>query len=413
MTEIKLGIGFVTGRKSFRKVLCSYINVWNASKKEIPSDIAVKLYLFVCYDIKYRNNSSTDFTNMPQDIVDAFERITFIGAKNRLRTIDELMRRKKFSEEEFRSVFGTGYAGMRNIVLFSAIDQHMDYLLFLDDDEYPMAVTNWHSFCLWSGQNVILSHLREIKKADYTNGYHCGYISPVPQIVFSPPLTEEVFREFIEAISNDIINWDSIKALIATGGVTYASAETLMGATKDVPAAGGGRFISGGNLCINLKNPAVSLPFFNPPGARGEDTFLSTLLTDKTVKRIPCYTFHDGFSYYEKLLEGMLPVRLEKISADNAMVRKRFMNACVGWIRYKPLFVSLTDPVHYERRMHDMETALRETLPCIQEYFQDENVETIMTEFEKYRQNVRKHEKMFSFTQKAWKNLVNSILLFS
>lgn len=338
--------------------------------------------------------------------MDAFERITFIGAKNKLRTIDEIIRKKEFSEKEIKSVFGTGYAGMRNIVLFSAIDQHMDYLLFLDDDEYPMAVTNRHNVCLWSGQNVILAHLREIKNADYTNGHHCGYISPIPQIAFSPPLTEEVFREFIEAISNDIISWDSIKSLITTGGITYASVETLLGETKNVPVADGGRFISGGNLCINLKNPSGSLPFFNPPGARGEDTFLSTLLTDKTVKKIPCYTFHDGFSYYKRLLEGMLPIHLEKISADNVMVRRRFMNACVGWIRYKPLFVYLTDPAHYEQRMQGMESALRETLPDIQEYFQDENVGTIMNEFERYRQNVQIHENMFSFSQEIWKNLV-------
>lgn len=65
MREIKLAIGFVTGRKSFRKALSAYINMWNASRREIPSDVMVKLYLFVCYDIKYRNNSSTDFTNMP------------------------------------------------------------------------------------------------------------------------------------------------------------------------------------------------------------------------------------------------------------------------------------------------------------------------------------------------------------
>ena len=31
-----------------------------------------------------------------------------------------------------------------------------------------------------------------------------------------------------------------------------------------------------------------------------EDSFLSTCLTGHTVKRIPCYTFHDGFSYFAR-----------------------------------------------------------------------------------------------------------------
>jgi hypothetical protein len=62
--------------------------------------------------------------------------------------------------------------------------------------------------CLWSGQHVLLSHLLEIPNADYTNGYHCGYISPIPQLNFTDRFTEVDFRMFIEAISNDIINWD-------------------------------------------------------------------------------------------------------------------------------------------------------------------------------------------------------------
>ena len=94
----------------------------------------------------------------------------------------------------------------------------MDYLLFLDDDEYPMAVTNTKGTCLWSGQRVFLSHLKEIVHADFTNGYHCGYISPIPQIIFNEQLREKDFRVFIKAISNDIITWESISNLMRTGG---------------------------------------------------------------------------------------------------------------------------------------------------------------------------------------------------
>lgn len=55
-----------------------------------------------------------------------------------------------------------------------------------------------------------------------------------------------------------------------SGGVTYASTAVLTrNETEDVPLIGGCKFISGANLCINLKCPQNSLPFFNPPGARG------------------------------------------------------------------------------------------------------------------------------------------------
>ena len=50
MKTIRLGIGFATGRKSFRKVLNAYIQTWIAAKKQLPEDCVVKLNLFVAYD---------------------------------------------------------------------------------------------------------------------------------------------------------------------------------------------------------------------------------------------------------------------------------------------------------------------------------------------------------------------------
>ncbi|WP_246419505.1 hypothetical protein [Caproicibacterium amylolyticum] len=408
MKEIRMGIGFATGRRNFRKVLSAYIHTWKATKNNLPADIDVKLHLFVAYDVNYHNTKSTDYTNLPQEIVDAFESITFVGTKNALRSLEKLRDSRKFTQAELTSVFGAGYAGKRNAVLFAAIESQMDYFLFLDDDEYPMAVTKNHDTCLWSGQQVLLAHLKEIGNADYTNGFHCGYISPIPQIRFNKVLDEENFKRFIEAISNDIINWASIKALMESGGVTYASTDVLIAnKAADVPLIGGCKFISGANLCINLKNPQKTLPFFNPPGARGEDTFLSTLLADKTVRRIPCYTFHDGFSIYQHLLDGALPIHLSAITTDSATVNLRFLNACIGWVRYKPLLTYITAPGEYEQRMRLIKSALDQTLPKLAEYFQDKRFFNIAVEFDKYSKNVKKHYNQFVLAQTTWKKVVN------
>lgn len=270
MKTVHIGLGFATGRKSFRKVLNAYLSVWNATRSRLPLDMEVRLHLFVAYDLEYHNTRSTDYTNLSQELVDAFDSMIFYGAKNALRSIEQAALRQDFTSEELRRVFAAGYAGKRNAVLFAALENHMDYLLFLDDDEYPMAVTNNRDFCLWSGQNVILSHLREIPHADYTNGYHCGYVSPIPQIAFNDVLDEGTFRTFIEAISNDIVNWEKMKSLMATGGVTYADTEVLLRQTaREVPEVGGCKFLSGANLCINLTRPERTFPFYNPPGAPG------------------------------------------------------------------------------------------------------------------------------------------------
>ncbi len=410
MKDRQMGIGFATGRRNFKKVLLSHLRAWEASKKELHGTDHLRLHLFVSYDVEYRDTQSTDYTNLPQEIVDAFESITFVGEKNTLRSLERIRGSGKYTNEDLDALFGSGYAGKRNEVLFAAIESKMDYLLFLDDDEYPMAVTKKNDVCLWSGQKVIASHLKEIPKADYTHGYHCGYISPIPQIRFDDTLTKTIFRLFIEAISNDIVKWDEIKRLVESGGVTYASTEILINQrTQDVPELNGCKFISGANLCINLTDPQKTFPFFNPPGARGEDTFLSTLLQERTVLKIPCYTFHDGFSSYQDLLEGSLPLQLKPMTTESADINERFLNACIGWIRYKPLMIYITDKDNYALRMNAIRQALETTLPIMSVYFMDGRFLNILTEFESYAREAENHYRLFQTVQNTWARIVRRI----
>ena len=407
MKTIQIGIGFATGRMSFRKVLNAYIKNWQEAKKKLPANYKISLNLFVAYDTDYLKTQSTDYTNLSQDIVDQFDQIVFLGAKNALKSIERLEESSHLSKKELRSVFSAGYAGKRNAILFAALENHMDYLLFLDDDEYPLAVTKSKDVCLWSGQHIILSHLLEIPNADYTNGLHCGYISPIPQIPFSEEFTEGDFKAFIEAISNDIINWDNMRQLMRSGGVTYASTEVLMkNQPVEVQEKSCCKFISGANLCINLTKPERTFPFFNPPGARGEDTFLSTMLQDRTVLEIPCYAFHDGFSSYKNLLNGVLPIELAPITADSPMIVNRFLSACIGWVRYKPLLVYLTNPGGYAEEIASMRKTLNEVSPKLAQYFKNDGFLNVIRELEEYHANVQKHAAQFQLAKDTWQKLL-------
>lgn len=407
MKTIQMGIGFATGRMSFRKVLNAYIKNWQEAKKKLPANYKISLNLFVAYDTDYLKTQSTDYTNLSQDIVDQFDQIVFLGAKNALKSIERLEESSHLSKKELRSVFSAGYAGKRNAILFAALENHMDYLLFLDDDEYPLAVTKSKDVCLWSGQHIILSHLLEIPNADYTNGLHCGYISPIPQIPFSEEFTEGDFKAFIEAISNDIINWDNMRQLMRSGGVTYASTEVLMkNQPVEVQEKSCCKFISGANLCINLTKPERTFPFFNPPGARGEDTFLSTMLRDRTVLEIPCYAFHDGFSSYKNLLNGVLPIELAPITADSPMIVNRFLSACIGWVRYKPLLVYLTNPGGYAEEIASMRKTLNEVSPKLAQYFKNDGFLNVIRELEEYHANVQKHAAQFQLAKDTWQKLL-------
>lgn len=402
--NMNIGIGFATGRKNFQKVLKTNVYMWKESG--ITQKENIKLNLFVAYDLKYSNTKSTDYTNVSKEVLSLVDDTYFIGGATVKNEIDYLVSENVVNNEEALLFFGSGYAAKRNVVLYTAMKNNIDYLLFLDDDEYPMAVTNTRSTTIWGGQHILSTHLLNIKNADITNGHHCGYISPIPYIEFNDLMTETDFRNFIEAISNDIINWDSILSVINNGGVTYANTKILTtDDVEEVEEINHTKFISGANLCVNLTDPKRVNPFYNPPGARGEDTFLSTCLSDRKVLRVPCYAFHDGFSTYNHLMNGVLPIKLKFIRADSDKITTRFYNACIGWIRYKPLLLYITQRENYDKKILEMKSQLNASLPKICAYFGRDDFMNISKELDKYDKNVKKHYKQFIETQAIWRKI--------
>lgn len=399
--EINVGIGFATGRKNFQRILKT--NIYNWRESGLTKEKSIRLNLLAAYDLNYSNTKSTDYTNVSKHLLELIDDTYFIGKTAIQSEIDYLIKEKVIDESEAQLIFGRGYAGKRNIVLYTALKNNMDYLVFLDDDEYPMAVTNTRSTAIWGGQHILVSHLQNIEQADITNGYHCGYVSPIPYIEFNDTLTEQDFRLFIEAISNDIVNWDTVHSVMKNGGVTYADTQILVSdKVEEVQEVNHTKFISGANLCINLTKLDRISPFYNPPGARGEDTFLSTCLSQRKVLRVPCYTFHDGFSTYHHLLDGVLPIKLKYIKADSEPIVTRFYLACIGWIRYKPLLLYITQREHYEEKIDEMRRHLAVTLPKVCAYFKREDFMNISNELERYNRNVGKHYQQYIETQQIW-----------
>ena len=403
--KINVGIGFVTGRKSFQKVL--KINVYNWKEGGLIEKGSIGLNLFVAYDVNYANTKSTDYRNVSKDVLSLVESSHFIGSTAIQEEIKHLIKNNVVDKEEARLFFGRGYAGKRNSVLYFAMKNKIDFLIFLDDDEYPMAVTNTRSTAIWGGQQVLSTHLKYIKDADITNGHHCGYISPIPYIEFNDIMTESDFRLFIEAISNDIINWETIYSVMKNGGVTYADTRILVSdEAEEVQEVNHTKFISGSNLCINLTDPTRASPFYNPPNARGEDTFLSTCLSERNVLRVPCYTFHDGFSSYRNLMNGVLPIKLKKIQADSEAIVNRFYHACIGWVRYKPLLLFITQRDHYEEKIEEMRAKITASLPSICAYFGRKDFMNVAMELEKYNKNVKNHYRQYIKMQQIWEKIV-------
>lgn len=400
--EINVAIGLATGRKQFKSVLSTYI--YHLNETHFLKDNNVKLHLIVAYDLKYLGTVKEDYVSLDEDIKKEFTSCTFIGDEDIEETLNELIDKKVIKKSEKSICFGEGYAVRRNIVLYNALKMKMDMLIFMDDDEYPMAVTDSTDFTIWSGQHVIEEHVKQLMYADVTNGYHCGYISPIPCVEFDNIVKEEDFRAFIEAMSNDVLNWDSIKMVMNDGGVTYADKNILKSKKASlVEEVNKSKFITGGNLGLNLTKLEKVYPFFNPPGARGEDTFLSTCITNCTVKLIPTYTFHDGFSMYNNLLKGVLPTKLNRVeSTKSHEVIDRFLRACKGWVRYKPLYTYITQREDYEKIMQETRDKLEIAIPKISSFFNMEEFKEVLVEFNKYDSLVKEHFKQFEDTKNIW-----------
>jgi hypothetical protein len=75
--NIKVGIGFATGRKSFKKVLRTYIHTWKESG--LVEDESISLNIFVAYDLLYNKTSITDYTNIHPELVEQVDGCNFIG----------------------------------------------------------------------------------------------------------------------------------------------------------------------------------------------------------------------------------------------------------------------------------------------------------------------------------------------
>lgn len=406
---VNVGIGFATGRKNFKNVLATYM--YHLDESKMLKNSNVKLHLFVSYDLNYMGTTVEDYTSINPAILNKFESTNFIGDEDIKNVEQELIDKNVVKKEEVSLCFGNGYAVRRNIILYYALKNKMDYIIFMDDDEYPMAVTKTDNSALWSGQHVIEAHVDALRFADITNGYHCGYISPIPSIEFDNILSEEVFKSFIEALSNDVLNWENMKTIMQNGGVTYADKKVLIDRKISlVEEVNGAKFITGGNLGINLTDSNKIYPFYNPLGARGEDTFLSTCLSNSTVKLIPAYTFHDGFSIYNNLLKGVLPTSLRNIDPlESREIVNRFYKACLGWVRYKPLYMYITHREEYSKIIENMRKALEETLPQICAYFNMSEFNDILGELDKFDKDVEKHFEEFENTKAAWKKMVETL----
>lgn len=406
--KLRVALGFVTGRASFKDVANAYLLKWGLG--DLFRSGEVELSLLVAYDLDYMQTKPEDFIIDDPEILEMVTSVEYLGAEYIATEVGELSDQGVLSCDEVELLFGKGYAKLRNAVLFFATRMCFDRLIFLDDDEYPLACVGGVNGVYWLGQDVIGAHLAGLEVSDITNGYHCGYVSPIPDVVFDDVLGVGDFRLFVEAVSNDIVTWKSIAGRFKAGGLSFAD-HNIIDSNEFivVEEINGLKFISGGNLGLNLATSGNLSPFFNPPGARGEDTFLSSSIGACDVRKIPVYTFHDGFGSFSFLLKGVLPKCLDFVGAGLFNSDARFLSAAQGWVKYRPLLIYITDKEHFELKISQMREALVVIAPLFAEFFGDDDFLDVVGVLDYYVDRVKEDYADFVSGGEAWTRLLKHL----
>jgi len=410
---IEFGIGFLTGRTNICNIINNCYKDMIEQLKDYPEK--VNLTIFILYDLEYQNTKREEFYTLKDDVYKKIQ-IKYITPEDIEEEKKILKSRYNLTKNEVNLILGTGYARARNAIMYFALKRKIDYLLFWDDDEYPYAnIKGEGNKIIWEKQNNILEHLNVIKYSDVTIGHRCGNMSPVPYIEFDKDdVKEKDFKDYIDAVSNEAVSWEKIQAIWKkdVNGIAFAEKDITEGKDKIVlKHVGIKNWLLASGICLNLTHLEKIPAFYNPPNARGEDTFFCTLLNEAHVVQVPTYHFHDSFLRYPGIPKGKFPKRFEKIPLNDTSMGERFLKASIGWIKYKPLLMYIMQRNTYLRDIAIAKEKLKSSIEKINDIFPDSNFLGLVDELEKYDEQVQEHYNEYLKTNAVWNRIKAQIQL--
>ncbi len=410
--KINFGIGFITGRPNICSIINNYYEYIVNQVKDLQ--MQVNFTFFILYDLNYLDTKEEEYYNILPEVHKHIQ-IKYLSPKYVLEKRKKVMDKHNITEDEVDLLIGKGYARARNTILYEALEQKIDYLLFWDDDEYPLAALKDGESIKWIKQDNILQHIKNIENVDVTYGYRCGMINPLPIMQFNDIITENVYKDFIEAIENEVISWDKVQAMAKNElGIGYAD-EQVAFHNKDaekIEKIGKDNFVLGSGICLNLKHIDKIPAFYNPPEARGEDTFFSCALgnLNATVLRIPVYHFHDAYLKFTFLMKDKFPKKLKKITIGDNGISLRFQRTIIGWIKYKPLLCYIKlDSNDYKEKMKQSKLKLKNNVDKMCKAFDDCDLTCLPEILEKYDNNVKQHYEEYLKVNNIWNKIKKDI----
>lgn len=164
---VQFGLGFVTGRPNVCKVINNTYEQLIEQFKD--TEDKVELTIFILFDLGYQYTTRVDFYGLMPNVYKDIK-IKYIIPEDIEEMKKRLIGRGQLTKEEANLFFGHGHAKGRNTLMYYAFIRGMDYLLFWDDDEYPIACIKDKDTkeIIWKKQNNVLEHYKHIQNSDIT-----------------------------------------------------------------------------------------------------------------------------------------------------------------------------------------------------------------------------------------------------
>ena len=410
MSEIiEFGIGFLAGRPNVCRIINNYYkNILEQGKK---TGKKVNFTFFILFDLNYQKTSRNEFYNIIPSVYKNMN-VKYITPEDIEEEKKIISSRYKIKKEEIDLILGNGYAKARNSIMYFAIKKKMDYLLFWDDDEYPVSCVEENGKIAWKLEDNILTHLNYIEDAVVTMGHRCGYMSPIPPIDFNQTITEEDFKKYIDAVSNEAVSWESVKKHLEENknGISFANIDIIQDrVVSEIKNVGTQNWLLASGICINLRKLKQIPPFFNPYQARGEDTFFATYLKGKKCLSIPTYHFHDSFLRYTGIPKRKYPMEILEIDLDDDNIEERFFWASVGWIKYKPLLIHITNRENYRSIIDKARKDLELSIPKMNQVFTNRDFSILIEVLDRFDKKVENDYSEYIKTFEVWEKFKEKV----
>jgi hypothetical protein len=252
-----------------------------------------------------------------------------------------------------------GFGNKKNLILLRALLNGYEFVLFWDDDEYPVICLEEPNGIAWQQTDVLGAHLSELTiGADVTSGFWTGHVFPnVPGI--NRILKNRTARMLGEALgrgteTHSKYSFISCKKSFEIGRNIPNAAEII--------AVGGGKWVSGGNISIRMQSQLEGIipPYYTPRDSRGEDTIFSLHLSRAKVMAVPSGAFHDMYLDHPAITEGDYPLDPGYVPQNMRKYLARFGEALNAWLAYAPLFIRLSKGTAYRDVLREMIVLLRD-----------------------------------------------------